>query len=51
MDGGKAFIEFRDRLLRAAEHEGPGGGARPAGEFWEEDFPELRRARDETREK
>jgi acetyl-CoA synthetase len=30
--------------LRAAENDRPAGGARRAGEFWEEDFPQLRRA-------
>ena len=36
--------------LRAAENDRPGGGARGVREFWEEDFPELRRARDGTKE-
>jgi acetyl-CoA synthetase len=35
--------------LRAAEIDRPGGGARGVREFWEEDFPELRGAREETR--
>ena len=35
--------------LRRAENDRPGGGARRAREFWEEDFPDLRRNGGESR--